>query len=69
MTVGERGGLIGALEIAIGTDDGCAVGRKAEREGAAEAIAGAGDDGDLAVEAEEIFIHAGLGSGRDVAGS
>ena len=66
---GEGGGLVGAVEIAIGADDGCAMSRKSERERAAEAIARAGDDGDLVVEAEEIFKRADLGSGRDVAGS
>ena len=55
--LGERRGLVGALEIAVGADHGGAERREAERERAAEPVAGAGDHGDLAVKAEQIFEH------------
>ena len=55
--LGERCGIVGGLEIAVGADHSGAEGRKPERERAAQAVAGAGDHGDLAVEAEQIFEH------------
>ena len=55
--LGERGGLVRAREILVGADHGCAECGKPKREGAAEAVARAGDHGDLAVEAKELVVH------------
>ena len=50
-----------APPISVGADHGCTKRREPERKGAAEAVACAGDYGDLAVKAEQILEHDAMG--------
>ena len=59
--LGERSGLVGACKVAVRADHGCAKGRKPQRKGAAQAVAGAGDHGDLVVETKQIVEHDAMG--------
>ena len=59
---GDR--LLERLDLAGGDDDARALGDEPVRDGEADAAAGAGDDGDLAVETSRVPALTGRGPGR-----